>query len=236
MSRERRSLRLAPAVVGIALALAGCGAGQISQTAGMEPAVNGSNGNAGPIAVRDIQLAYPEHGVYESGSDAVILGTIVNAGQADDELVAVTSPAGTVVVTGDKSLPPGRSLIAELPVGGRLSNTPVATTPSNPATTIGGTTTTGATTSGSQTSGSATSGSQTTGSSATTSTTATTTSAPAAPKTIGKVTIVLTKLKEEVRSGKTVELVFAFRNSQVTLIVPIAVPTTPRAPAATPDH
>src|ERR1041384_4266852 len=81
VSRERRSLRFAPAVVGIALALAGCSAGQISQTAGMEPAVNGSNGNAGAIAVRDIQLAYPADGGYARGADAVVLGSIVNSGR-----------------------------------------------------------------------------------------------------------------------------------------------------------
>ncbi|MET0236833.1 MAG: hypothetical protein ABW224_19450, partial [Kibdelosporangium sp.] len=194
MSRERRSLRFAPAVAGIALALAGCSAGQISQTAGMEAAVNGGTGNAGTIAVRDIQLAYPKDGVYERNAAAVVLGTVVNTGQTDDELVSVTSPAGAVSITGDKGLAAGRALIAELPAGG-LPTSAVATTPSNPATsgsatagsTATGSVTSGSQTSGSQTSGSATSGSQTSGSTTTTTTTtttATTATTSAAPKSI----------------------------------------------------
>jgi copper(I)-binding protein len=238
VSRERRSLRFAPAVVGIALALAGCSAGQISQTASMEAAVNGSNANIGAIAVRDIQLAYPEHGVYQAGEQALILGSIVNSGQNADELLSISSPEGEVVVSGDKSLAPGRSLIAELPAGG-ITRTPVATTPSAPATTSGApTTTSGSATSGSATSGPATSGSSTSGSAtsgSSTSTTTTTTTTSAAPKSIGKVTIVLT-LKEELRSGKNVELTFTFRSGQVTVLVPIAVPTTPRKPAVTEGH
>lgn len=39
-----------------ALALTGCGAGQISQTADQVPAVNGTNGEAGDAMVRDVSL------------------------------------------------------------------------------------------------------------------------------------------------------------------------------------
>ncbi|MFC0116221.1 hypothetical protein [Kibdelosporangium aridum] len=151
MSRVRHSLRYATAAVGIALALAGCGAGQISQTAGMEPAVNGGEGDVGPIAVRDIQLAYPPQGVYEPGSTAVVLGTLVNSALTDDELVSITSPAGQVTITGDKSLPAGRSLILEMPAGG------LPTSSSRPTTTSS-TPTSGTPTSGAPTSGAATSG------------------------------------------------------------------------------
>jgi copper(I)-binding protein len=257
VTRLGRSLRFAPAVAGIALALAGCGAGQISQTAGMEPAVNGAGGNAGPIAVRDIQLAYPPDGVYTRDSNAVVLGTIVNSGQSDDELVSVTSPAGTVTVTGDKNMPAGKALILELPAGGTSATSSSVVTNSSapstsgsattgPATTGPATTTTGSQTSGSQTSGAqtsgaqtsgaqtsgpATSGSQTSGSATTTTTTVTTTSSSVAPTQIGKISVVLGRLAEEVRSGKTVELTFTFRSGTVTLTVPVAVPTTPRQAA-----
>ncbi len=226
MSRVRHSLRYATAAVGIALALAGCGAGQISQTAGMEPAVNGGEGDVGPIAVRDIQLAYPPQGVYEPGSTAVVLGTLVNSALTDDELVSITSPAGQVTITGDKSLPAGRSLILEMPAGG------LPTSSSRPTTTSS-TPTSGTPTSGAPTSGAATSGSGTPASGATT--TATTprpTTTTQRPVTIGKVTVLLTGIGEEIRSGKTIELTFTFRSGSVTIPVPIAVPTTPRQPAA----
>jgi hypothetical protein len=240
VSRLRHSLRYATAAVGIALALAGCGAGQISQTAGMEPAVNGGEGDVGPIAVRDIQLAYPPHGVYESGASAVVLGTIVNSALTDDELVSITSPAGQVTITGDKSLPAGRSLILEAPVGGvptttSSSSSRPTTSGSSSAPQTSGSGTSGPATSGAQTSGSATSGPATSGSSSssapsTTSSRPTTTSAR--PVTIGKVTVILANIGEEIRSGKTIELTFTFRSGSVTIPVPIAVPTTPRQPAA----
>ncbi|MCE7009184.1 hypothetical protein LWC34_41180 [Kibdelosporangium philippinense] len=233
MSRVGHSLRYATAAVGIALALAGCGAGQISQTAGMEPAVNGGEGDVGPIAVRDIQLAYPPHGVYEPGSAAVVLGTLVNSGQTDDALVSITTPAGQVTITGDKNLPAGRSLIFETPVGGVPTSTSSSSSSSVPATTgsqTSGSQTSGSQTSGSQTSGSRTSGSQTSGAATTTTTPPPTTTSR--PVTIGKVTVILTGISEEIRSGKTIELTFTFRNGSVTIPVPIAVPTTPRQPAA----
>ncbi|NRN66138.1 Lipoprotein lpqE [Kibdelosporangium sp. 4NS15] len=242
MSRQRHSLRFATAAVGIALALAGCGAGQISQTAGMEAAVNGGQGNVGSIAVRDVQLAYPPRGVYQAGSDAVLIGTIVNSGQTDDELISITSPAGQVRISGDRNLPAGRSLIFEAPAGGvaatpsSTSSAPTTTGSSTPGSATSGVPTSGSVTSGSPTSGSApgsVSGSATSGPATTTTTPRTTGGADAArPATIGKITGILTDIAEEIRSGKTIELTFTFRSGSTTIQVPIAVPTTPRqAPA-----
>ncbi|MET0136084.1 MAG: hypothetical protein ABW215_21085 [Kibdelosporangium sp.] len=240
MSSARQSstgrLRLATAAVGITLAFAGCSAGQISQTAGMEPAVNGGIGQTGDIAIRDIQLGYPQDGVHKRGESAVVLGAIVNSGLKDDELVSASTPLGQVVINGDKRLPAGRMLL--LDTSGAAAATATTTSTSAPSTTPP--------TTPSRPSGSVTtppSGSQqpttptstTAPSSPTVTATSTPTSTPttsAKPASIGKVTVAITGLTEEVRSGQTVEITFVFRSGQVTVTVPIAVPTTPRTPAA----
>ena len=48
----------------VAAALAGCGAGQVSQMATQEPAVNGTSGSVGPIALRNVHLQAVESGDY----------------------------------------------------------------------------------------------------------------------------------------------------------------------------
>jgi copper(I)-binding protein len=86
--------------IGLAAVLAGCGAGQITQTDTQLAGINGVNGDAGPIALRDVQLAYPpnKQGVYEPGSNAMLILTVVNTGLTPDALVRVTSPAATSVL------------------------------------------------------------------------------------------------------------------------------------------
>lgn len=229
MSRARQNaggwLRVAPAAVGIAMALVGCSAGQIAQTAGMEPAVNGGLGTVGSIAVRDVQLAYPDGGVFKAGEDAVVRGTIVNSGRSDDQLLQVTSSVGTAVVTGDRALFAGKTLAFDQ--AGTSSSASVTVT-STPTTTSIPTSPTGSASGSVSTSGSA-SGSATSGSASASSTPTATSSAK--PVTIGQVSIVLTDLTQEVQSGKTVEITFVFTSGQVTVTVPVATPTTPRQPA-----
>lgn len=221
MGRARQNftgrLRLAPAaVMGIALALVGCSAGQIAQTAGMEPAINGGIGQAGTIAIRNVQLAYPQGGAYPQGASAVLLGTIVNTGQTDDELVSARTPVADIAITGDRALPAGRTLVAEV-VDVKATSSSVTTTSS--PTSVASTSTPS---SGSE--------SPTAPSSQAPSNSVATTTAK--PASIGKITLVLTGLAEEIRSGKTVEVTFIFRSGQATVAVPVAVPTTPReAPA-----
>jgi copper(I)-binding protein len=105
--RRVLSPALSKAVLGIGLAavLAGCGAGQITQTDTQLAGINGANGNAGPIALRDVQLAYPPNmqGVYAPGSNATLILTIVNTGLTPDTLVRVTSPAATSVLINDSA-------------------------------------------------------------------------------------------------------------------------------------
>jgi copper(I)-binding protein len=132
--------------IGLAVVLAGCGAGQITQTDTQLAGINGANGNAGPIALRDVQLAYPpnQQGVYPPGSNATLIVTVVNTGLTPDTLVRVTSPAVTSVLvdgsaTGTVSLPdnvavaagsdPDDATVTDPPsVGGSTSPSVSATT------------------------------------------------------------------------------------------------------------
>lgn len=103
--------RLAPAVLGIAVALVagGCAAGQVTQTDSQVAAVNGAGGTVGPIAVRDAVLEYPgDPAGYTAGADAPLLVSIANSGDMADELVSVTTPAaGDVTVEGRATIPSG---------------------------------------------------------------------------------------------------------------------------------
>lgn len=109
-TRRRVLFGLVPGVLGLTM-LAACGAGQITQTDTQLSGVNGDSGMAGPIAVRNAQLAFPSasKGVYEPGSSAELIVTFVNTGLSDDTLTKITTPAA-VSVTVDGS-PSGTKLI-----------------------------------------------------------------------------------------------------------------------------
>lgn len=214
-STQRLRFVAAVAVAGLAtlLAVAGCGAGQNTQTDSVEPAVNGISGEVGAIQIRNAQFAYPRGGTYPAGGETSLVVTIVNTGASDDELVEVTSPvARSVKVSGDRALIARRALQVGTPgqeVSGAPSSSVVVTTtpPSSSSTT----------------------GSPSSGAGSTTSTPSSTTSAAPAPVEIGKATIVLSGLTEALRSGKTYPVTFVFRNGgTITLDLPIASPTTPR--------
>lgn len=91
-----------------AVAVAGCGAGQITQTSEQVAAVGGAHANAGPIAVRDVAIEFSEKAggaptadVYPEGGDAPLTMTIVNTGATPDRLVSASSPvAESVQISG----------------------------------------------------------------------------------------------------------------------------------------
>jgi copper(I)-binding protein len=101
------SVGLAACGLVAAVALSGCGAGQVSQTATQEPGVNGTSVNVGPISLRDIHLRAPQKSDYvEPGSDAELLFVAVNnSPDVNDKLVSITSDVGSVALTGDTSIP-----------------------------------------------------------------------------------------------------------------------------------
>jgi copper(I)-binding protein len=212
-----RRRRTAPAVLGLGIAalltVAACGSGQLAQTSGMPPAVDGGSGQAGKIAVRNAQIAFPESGrSYPAGSDVPLVVTIVNSGPTPDTLVSVTSPISKpAALTGSLDLLPGTALVAGKDLTNRPSATaaPVTTTTESSSATT--TTTTGAPTSGSSSSAPTT-----------TTTVATTTSAQ---PVVGQVSIILKQVSAPVQPGQSVRVTFTFAGSgSVTVDMPVAVP------------
>jgi copper(I)-binding protein len=111
---NRRVLGSAVFGIGAALMLAGCGAGQITQTDTQLPAVDGALGQAGPVSVRDASLANRNtcEQAYTAGSNAPLVLTIANAGQQNDDLVSVTSPDATgATIDGQKTVVAGSTLV-----------------------------------------------------------------------------------------------------------------------------
>lgn len=108
-------LRLIPAALGLGtvVALAGCSAGQVTQTDTQVAAVNGGNGVVKQIEIRDAQFTFPASGSdYRAGSSAPLELVVSNQGP-DDKLVSVSSPyAASGTVGGTTDLRQGTALRA----------------------------------------------------------------------------------------------------------------------------
>lgn len=108
--------RLVPAVLGLGavLALAGCDAGQTTQTANQVSAVDGASAQSRGIDVRDAQMTYPAQGnLYRAGSSAPLQLLLINQGTQSDRLVSVSSPYATsALVGGTTVIAPGVALRA----------------------------------------------------------------------------------------------------------------------------
>lgn len=204
-ARPRRTR--APLVVGAliaSVALAGCGAGQITQTSRQVAAVEGANAGAGQIAVRNATIEFdaPAHGdaVYPAGADAPLHMTIVNAGTEVDRLVAASSPvASSVQVSGVLRIPGGQTLAIEGAPAPLPTPLPAGATPAPPPA----------------------------------GTPATMLPTPAAPPAeeaeAGVGNIVLTGLREDIQAGRSYPLVLTFeRAGDVRFDVPVANPDTLR--------
>jgi len=191
--------------------VAGCGAGQNTQTDSIMPSVNGALGQVGPIMIRDAQFAVPSKGVFPAGANAALRLTIVNTSATiADELTEVTSTiADDAEITGDHSLPPQRALLVD-GGGGAISSPSSSVTITITATRSTSTSTARPTSS----------------------------SAPApAPVEIGKATIVLKGLNAALYSGKTYPVTFVFRNAgSVTIQLPIANPPSARPEPSGESH
>lgn len=223
-------LRLLPAVLGIgaAILVAGCSAGQITQTDTQVPAVNGSMGTVKQIAVRDMQLAYPTgKRFYSRGDSASVIVTIANSGETSDKLTAVSSPqfsSGGQIV-GDATIPAHHAITAKATTVSPLTTTATSTTSTSAtATSTTGTSTTGTSTTGTSTTGTSTSGASTSTSAVPTST------ASVPPLQIGTVQITLVGLNlDKLQAGQTVQVTLTFANAgDLTLTVPIAADPAPR--------
>ncbi len=218
-----RTLLPAVAVGLLALGIAGCSAGQVTQTDSVEPAVNGNRADVGEIALRDVVLAYPESGRYEAGDEAPLVLTIVNIGGTDDELTSVTSPAAAEVrLLGDVSLPGRSSLQVVVPDESTPSSASSATEPETTESSLPDSSVT-------EPSAPAATGSRNPESSAAPETTAEVTGTELAPQEVGTLSIVLTGLTADLPTGRNVPVTFVFAEAgEVTVNLPIATPTTPR--------
>lgn len=202
-----RSGLLAGVLVG-ALALTGCGAGQIAGTAEQVAAVNGSNAAVGAIAVRDAVIVYGEQPVqngvvHTRGSDAPLNLFIINEGEEADTLVSASSPwASSVTIAGVTEIPAGRSIAVE---GEIAAEEPPATGTRSP------------------------SAAPTTGPAPTS---AAATGAPAPPESGAEAEgtrIVLTGLLDDIRAGVSYDVTLVFeRAGEVTVNVPVGATEEPR--------
>ena len=124
LSKTRTSaVALAACGLSAAIVLSGCSAGQISQSASQQPAVNGTLAWVGDptsgIALRNVHLRAPQTTDYvQPGGDAELLFVAVNeSAENDDRLVSITSSVGTVSLTGNLTVPAGGTLIVGTPDG-----------------------------------------------------------------------------------------------------------------------
>jgi hypothetical protein len=103
----------------VATALAGCGAGQVSQVATQQPAVNGTVGSVGHVALRNVHLQAVETGdALEPGSALpLIFSAVNNSPDQSDRLVGITSDVGSVALTGATAIPANGVLTVGPPDG-----------------------------------------------------------------------------------------------------------------------
>ncbi len=112
-------LRLPIAVIGVTVLLSGCGAGQISQTATQDPAINGNKVQIQNVGLRDVRIqAVQTSDVLQPGRTVELALVAVNQSpDTADTLVGITSEVGTVTVSGDTRLPAGGMLFIGEPEG-----------------------------------------------------------------------------------------------------------------------
>jgi copper(I)-binding protein len=223
--QNRRVLGAGVLALGAALALAGCGAGQITQTASQQPAVNGTYAQVKTIVLRDVAVQYPPSGPgYPAGATPALMLTIVNQGTQDDSLVSVTAADGTpATLGGSKTIVAGHSLVIGPDDAVESTNEVQTTPPSAPgsSSTAPSSTGTSSTATGSET--------NTPGSRTASSTSEAPSSGPAAtptaPEVVGKATVKLGALKQALWPGQTIKVTFVFQNAgPVTVELPVAAP------------
>lgn len=203
-----------------AVAVAGCGAGQITQTSRQVAAVEGANATGGQISVRNAMIEFDEaaHGavIYPIGGSAPLQMVIVNTGAEVDRLVAASSPiAESVQISGVLRIPGGQALTIE-------GAAPAAVAAAPPAEATPGVTPSPSTATAAP---SATAPSTSTPAPAAAAEPTQVAAPPAAQGAPGAGNIVLTGLREDVQAGLTYPLILTFeRAGEVRFDVPVANP------------
>ncbi|MEU5265026.1 hypothetical protein [Amycolatopsis sp. NPDC021455] len=221
--QNRRVLGAAALALGAALVLAGCGAGQITQTATQQAAVNGTHAQVKDIALRDAAVQYPTSGPgYPAGATPALTLTIVNLGTRDDSLVSVTTEGGgQATIAGAKDVVAAHSLVIG-PDDAVESTNEVQTTPPATPTSSSGTPTSPSTPTGTS-SATNTPGSST--ASQTSEVPSTGAATPTAPEKVGQGTVTLAALKQPLWPGQVIKVTFVFKNAgAVTVELPVAAP------------
>lgn len=220
--QNRRVLGAGVLALGAALVLAGCGAGQITQTDTQQPAVNGTYAQVKTIVLRDAAVQYPTSGPgYPAGATPSLTLTIVNTGTQDDSLVSVTTEDGTqATVGGSKTVVAAHSLVIG-PDDAVESTNEVQTTPPSAPSSTGTSSSSSSTPTKSET--------NTPGSLTASSTSEVPSSGPAAtptaPEKVGQATVKLPALKQPLWPGQTIKVTFVFQNAgPVTVELPVAAP------------
>jgi copper(I)-binding protein len=115
--RSRRVATLAAAGLIGAVALAGCSAGQQSQTASQESAVDGNAAVINNVALRNVRIQAQQNTDFlHPGATVDLVLVVVNQSpDVTDKLVGVTTDIGKVTVTGDPTLPAGGTLFVGTP-------------------------------------------------------------------------------------------------------------------------
>jgi copper(I)-binding protein len=226
---------------GLGLVAVGCSAGQVTQTDTQVAAVDGASGNAGPIAVRNVMLAFPPDGNrYREGDDVPLTFVIANSGSAPDKLLSIKSEASETEaeVVGSKDIPAQYALRAEYdaskapvkssaPSSSAASSSSVVPTSgapsSNPSSSV--TPSSGAPSSGVSSSNvSPSSGASSSGRPSGSSVAPTSSSAAVDPSLeVLEIRCTLKKLNRDVVAAQTVKITFLFEKAgSVTLEVPVA--------------
>jgi copper(I)-binding protein len=96
-----------------AATLSSCSAGQQAQTAGMEPAVNGSAATINAIGLRDIRIrAVQTSDALRPGKPVELVFVATNQSpDAPDQLVGITTDVGQLSLSGNTTVPPSGVLI-----------------------------------------------------------------------------------------------------------------------------
>lgn len=119
---QRVTTRLAATSAALAacgLILTGCGAGQISQTADQEAAVNGTSATFSNIALRNVHLQALQTSDYlQPGRTVELMFVAANTSpDVNDKLLSITSDVGSVTLTGSSAVPAGAALVVGSPDG-----------------------------------------------------------------------------------------------------------------------
>ncbi|NNH73450.1 hypothetical protein HLB23_26950 [Nocardia uniformis] len=142
-SKARRAATVVALAAGAALALSGCGTGQVSQTAAQVAAVNGNNADVGKVALRDVRILLPQSEEYNNakGGKALLAFSAINSGEfKSDTLVSVEAPElGSVQIDGKAEIKPQGTIVAGAPEAAEAAGhddhgTPAPTTDDAPAT------------------------------------------------------------------------------------------------------